>query len=62
MDGDSLNLTIAYVMCHICKAKLYADVFTISSEEPAFALGPVINDDTIQDIKSVDNRLEEGNS
>jgi hypothetical protein len=49
-------------MSHRGKAELGADALAILLEELTFELGPVVRNDTAWDPKSVDNRLEEGNS
>jgi hypothetical protein len=49
-------------MSHRRKAELGDDALAILLEEPTFELGPVIRNDTAWDPKSIDNRLEEGNS
>jgi hypothetical protein len=49
-------------MSHRRKAELGADALAILLEEPTFELGLVVRNDMAWDPKSVDNRLEEGNS
>ncbi len=49
-------------MSHRRKAELGADALTILLEEPTCKLGPVVRNDMAWDPKSIDNRLEEGNS
>jgi hypothetical protein len=49
-------------MSHRRKAELGADALAILLEEPTFELGPVVHNDTAWNPKSIDNRLEEGNS
>jgi hypothetical protein len=49
-------------MSHRRKAELGVDALAILLEELTFELGPVVRNDMTWDPKSVDNRLEEGNS
>jgi hypothetical protein len=57
-----LSLVVALVMCHIRKVELSADALAILLEELTSELGPVVRNDTVWVPKSIDNRLEEGNS
>jgi len=56
-----LRLTVASGVCHRGKAKLDANVFTISSEEVACELGPVVGDEPVRDPEPAHDGLEERN-
>jgi hypothetical protein len=49
-------------MSHRRKAELGVDALSILLKKPTFELGPVVRNDTAQDPKSANNRLEESNN
>jgi hypothetical protein len=57
-----LGLAVALGMSHKRKAELGADALATLLEESTCKLGPVVRNDMAWDPKSIDNRLEEGNS
>jgi hypothetical protein len=57
-----LHLAVAPRMSHGCEAELGADALAVLLKDLTCKLGPVVHNDMTWDPKSIDDRLEEGDS